>query len=279
MGGKVLGGLTGSALGGAVLGPVGSALGGAFGIKNGGKLFPTQGDTTTTVNPWGPQQPYLIQGYQKSSDYLNSSAPTVAGFTPYQQQATSMMAQRANGSPLESAAEGNLAATANGNYLNAGNPYFQNMVNQAAQSIRPSIDSQFEGAGRYGSGSHAAAMDSALTNMAGSLAYQNYGNERQNQIQASAVAPSMQAMDYNNLNNLFQAGSLQQQQQQNELNAPLQKLQNYNALISGNVGSQTTTPYFKNPMGSVLGGAMAGGSIGGPWGAAIGGGLGLLGAM
>ena len=65
---------------------------------------------------------------------------------------------------------------------------------------------------------------------------------------------------------------------------PWQNLQNYSGIINGygGLGGTSTTTQSapkSNPLMGAAGGAMAGMSIGGPWGAAIGGGLGLLGGL
>jgi hypothetical protein len=94
---------------------------------------------------------------------------------------------------LDQAGNGQVASTLNGDYLSAGNPYFQQMVTQAGNSIKPTVDSGFEANGRYGSGAHAAALDSALSNTAGNLAYTNYAAERSNQVGTAASLPSYTA--------------------------------------------------------------------------------------
>ena len=89
----------------------------------------------------------------------------------------------------------------------------------------------------------------------------------------------------------LQGGALQQQQAQQQLQAqidkynfaqqePLARLQNYAALVSplagaGGVSSSTQQLPGANPISSAAGGALAGYGVGGPYGALIGGGLGL----
>jgi len=81
----------------------------------------------------------------------------------------------------------------------------------------------------------------------------------------------------------MQAGAARQQLLQQQLDAQrnigLQKLQiAQSALGQGlpNLGQTTTTPYSRNVGAGALGGAAAGYQLGGPWGAALGGLLGLF---
>jgi hypothetical protein len=96
----------------------------------------------------------------------------------------------------------------------------------------------------------------ALTNTAGQLAYQNYEAERQRQQQAIGAAPQLAAADYQDINQLLQAGQLREGYQGQQLgadiqrfnflqNQPQQNLQNYMSLVYGNplgrVGSTTAS--------------------------------------
>jgi hypothetical protein len=80
------------------------------------------------------------------------------------------------------------------------------------------------------------------------------------------------------------AGSARQQLEQARLDAArnigLQKLGVTQSALSGqpaNIGSTTTQPVYQNRAAGALGGAAAGYQLGGPWGAAAGGLIGLLG--
>lgn len=151
---------------------------------------------TTTANndPWSGQAPFLAEGFGRALGQLNSAAPQyypgqtvtdTTGQTSAGQFAAFDQAQRANDLNQY---------TVGGGFLSAGNPYFQGMVDQIGNAIRPGIDSAFAGNGRTGSGAHANAFASALADKAGSLAFQNYGQERQNQIAAAGDYSAPQAM-------------------------------------------------------------------------------------
>jgi hypothetical protein len=197
---------------------------------------------------------------------------------------------------VNAAADANVTNTLNGNFLSAGNPYFQGLIKQVGQAIQPSIDGQFAASGRYGSGANANAFASALSNTAGQLAYQNYGDERSNQIKDTALAPGTANQDYTDISQLGAAGQNQRSLLQDYVNqdinrfgfnqqAPTLNLQQYLAGIGGPIlgsSSVTSTPIYGQPgsgsstggtVGGILGG-IAGAYFGGPGGAMAGGALG-----
>jgi len=91
----------------------------------------------------------------------------------------------ANGAHTTNDANQYLTPTAQGSYLDAQNPAFQSVVRQTAQALQPEIDGPAAAAGRYGSGANANAFDTALTNATSGMSFQNYVNERQNQLAAA----------------------------------------------------------------------------------------------
>jgi hypothetical protein len=100
------------------------------------------------------------------------------------------------------------------------------------------------------------AFGQQLANTAGQLAYQNYADERARQQAATMAAPQMVAADYQDIQNMLQAGQIREgyqgQQQQADIakfnflqNQPQQNLQNYLSLVYGNplgrVGQSTSS--------------------------------------
>lgn len=156
-------------------------------------------------------------------------------------------------------AMGMTAQTAQGAYL-GGNPFFQGAFQPAARAAQDvfeqniqNISSQASQAGRYGSGAMGQLQDrasgqfaQALTDVAGQLAYQNYGAERglqeaaiQNlggltnqalqtqlaaagglgqtaasdyarQLQAAAMSPELAAQDYADIQRLIDLGQMEE---------------------------------------------------------------------
>ena len=245
------------------------------------------------------QNPDVPQ-YYPGQTYVSPSQQTQAALSAAQQRAVT-------GNPLTPAAQQTALNTIQGNYL-GGNPFFEGAFKAATQGAQTQyMDatqqalSNASRAGRYGSGAMGTALDraggvyaNALTNTAGTLAYQNYADERARQQAMIGAAPSLAAADYQDINQLLQTGQAAESYQEaamadavNRYNfaqqAPYQKLQSYlSGAYGAPTGMQTVTPVYRNPVGNVLGGALTGAAIGGlsgnaGVGAAIGGGLGLLG--
>jgi len=63
-----------------------------------------------------------------------------------------------------------------GKYMN-GNPYIQSILSQLNSQIRDNVGSQFEGAGRYGSGAFADLLSKNIGNADANVLYGNYSDE------------------------------------------------------------------------------------------------------
>ncbi len=281
----------------------------------GGKGGGQSSTTNTVAQPWSGVQPYLKSGYSDLSNLYNQGAPsyypgqTVAQFTPQTNAALDWQTQRAiSGSPVNAAAQNNTASTLNGDYLSAGNPYMQQAYNAAAapvissfnNQVLPGITSQFAAGGRTNSGLHqdtvnqaTQALTDSLSNMAGTMAYNNYSNERSNQIKDTALAPSIANQDYYDINQLGTVGSILEGQNQANINSDINRY-NYNsnadwqravdylstlAGAPGGSSSSTTQGQSGSPFTSALSGAASGAGIGalipgvGPIVGGLGGGL------
>lgn len=156
------------------------------------------------------------------------------------------------------------------------NNQFENDVIARAMN---DVNSVFEGQGRYGSG---AQLDTLFTKAAAPIRYQNfndvrnltnadYARERQNQLAAVQAAPGFEMAPYQ----LFSARQA----------APYEGLRNYLGLANAvaGQGGEASQPIYKNPLAGALGGGLAGAGLStalgftGPWGAAAGALIGLLG--
>jgi len=278
------------------------------------------GSTQVVQNndPWRGQQPYLEKGFQAAqqnildtplSYYPNS---TVVPFSQQTEQALQGIEQRATqGSPVTQAAQSNLTGTLQGDYLNAGsNPYLGSAIDAAIRptvqnyqdTILPGIQQGFEGSGRYGSGLQAYQQRKAgsdltrnIGDIAGSMAYQNYGNERTNQLRAAAFSPDLAQTDYTDLQALQQTGAAREQQAgaqlQDQINRfmfqqqePRDRAREYMTLVGGgSYGGTSTTqkPIYSNDFATGLGYAgtaagIAGSLFGGGQNSAYNGLLGLF---
>lgn len=256
------------------------------------------GSTTTTTksDPWEGQQPFLKTGFESiknkyvdptTGNITGANLPayypgqTIATDSPETQAALAARTGRAlYGSPLTSAAQGELTKTLRGDYLNS-NPYIDATYNKAARGVtqnynevvNPGIDSAFSKAGRYGSGAYAAArnqsdrsLGNSLTDLATNIYGQNYANERQNMVQGQLYAPDLANQDYYDINQLSSVGDYKTNLAQQQIDAERAKynynatkdqqaLQQYMDLIQGNYGGTSTqsNPYYRNSAGGTLG--------------------------
>ena len=220
---------------------------------------------TTTTSTVAPEiAPYLTYGLQQASNLYGAGGPQyytgetfVAPSQTTQAGLQALETRALAGNPLTGLAQQQLQGTLGGAYL-GGNPFFQGAFAPAAQAAQQQyqqtlgdIGSKASLAGRYGSGVMGNLQDrasgqyaQALTNTAGQLAYQNYEQERARQQQAIGAAPQLAAADYQDINQLLQAGQLREGYQGQQLgadiqrfnflqNQPQQNLQNYMSLVYG----------------------------------------------
>jgi hypothetical protein len=253
---------------------------------------------TTTTSQIDPTiQPYLGYGLQQAQRLYQSGSPQYYGGPTFVSPSTTtqtglqaLEARASLGNPLLESAQNQLQNTVSGGFL-GGNPFFQGAFQPAAQAAEQQfkqtigdISSKASLAGRYGSGAMGQLQDRAtgafgqqLANTAGQLAYQNYADERNRQQQATMAAPAMSQADYQDIQNMLQAGQIREgytgQQQQADIakfnflqNQPQQNLQNYLSLVYGNplgrVGEQTTSgSQDTSTLQNVLGLAAVGGGL------------------
>lgn len=234
----------------------------------------TQTTTTTAPSFQVPYQQYgLNQAY---SNYQNGAQ--VAPFAPQQEQAINNITGMAN----NGTAVGNAANNYASGILNNGpsqNPYLDATFGQAAQATQGQLASQFAGAGRN-VGESQDQRSQQLNQLATQIYGGAYNTGVQQQEQAASLAPTLDQNQYNNQNQLFNAGQSVQNLANQYIQAPQQRLNQYLSQVSGNLGATQSTPYTSNSAAGGLGGALIGGQLGGaltpnsPYGTLIGGLLG-----
>jgi hypothetical protein len=192
--------------------------GAALGGLNGSK---PAGTTTTTTNVPDWQQPY-IQNLLGQSGAALSQSQSYAGANQ----------------GLVNAGGQQLQDTISGKYLDPNsNPYLSNMYNAAADQVKNQVNSNFEGSGRYGSGAQTGELGYQLGNLASNMYGNAYQQGRTQQLTAATAAPGY-------------ATSAAQ--------SPFAPLQAYQGIVGQPYGTATSTPYFTNPTGGALSGALAG---------------------
>lgn len=167
-----------------------------------------------------------------------SASSLVAPQTPMQQQGIQAIQNTANSNinPSASAAAANQFETSGALLNPAMNPYLQNTFNLAANSVQNQLASEFAGNGSNVINS-LPVQSSEMNNLATQLYGGAYQQGLQSMTQASALAPSIQQGTYIPGQELYQAGTTQQQQQQNLINAPYNALSWYSGLLGLNGSS------------------------------------------
>jgi hypothetical protein len=248
--------------------------------------------TTTSIDP--TIQPFLSYGLAEAQKMYQGGGPQYYGGQTYVSPSAStqtglqaLEARASQGNPLLGAAQQQLQGTVSGDYL-SGNPFFQGAFRPAATAAESQykqtlgdVASKASLAGRYGSGVMGNLQDRAtnvfaqnLANTAGQLAYQNYDAERGRQQAATMAAPSMAQADYQDIQNMLQAGQIREgytgQQTQADIakfnflqNQPQQNLQNYLSLVYGNPLGRVTNQQSSGPSNfqNLLGLAAVGGGL------------------
>jgi hypothetical protein len=224
-----------------------------------------QSATPTSSNIDPAIQPYLGYGLSEAQRLYQAGGPQYYGGQTYVSPSTTtqtalqaLEARAKLGNPLLQSAQNQLQSTVSGEFL-GGNPFFQGAFAPAAKAA----ESQFKQtlgdvagkaslAGRYGSGAMGSLQDRAtgafsqsLANTAGQLAYQNYDAERARQQAATLASPAMAGADYQDIQQLINAGQAREgytgQQTQADIqrfnflqNQPQQNLQTYLQSVYGN---------------------------------------------
>ena len=239
----------------------------------GGGSGSSSGTQTTTTQPYAPAEPALNQILSEAGT-IYGQGPTAAGYVPPSTQTLQGLAAQEQ---MANAANQQILNTIQGQYTN---PFLSPLIANAATDVYSNVAGQFSGAGRTPTSPLAqSAVVSQLGKQALPLAFQQLERERNRQLQTARAVPSLTAV----------GGALEDIQAQQQL-APQMALdqyaQNVLPIASGwgtNVNNQQMPA--QNPVTMAAGGAMMGGSMASmlgmstPWGAAIGGGMGLLGGL
>lgn len=247
--------------------------------------------TNTTTNaplPWMEQ--YMRDFAGRAQSVANTpyqQAPgTYAAPNNLLQSGWQAVANRAmEGSPVMSAANGQMQSTINGDYINK-NPYLsQNIADAQGDMTRaynmtnkPAWDKAMQGSGSFGNSGvmEAAAYDRDnlqrnLGRVASDMRGQAYNTERGYQQQAMGMAPQFAQNDYMDSSALLNAGAQQQtfnngyQAQQNQFfqdarNYPQQQLNNYGQNLGFSNTGGTTSQQTQDPslLNQIVGGASTG---------------------
>lgn len=255
----------------------------------GGSHTPDKTTTTTELPEWarGSAQTLLQRGTALSNQdmpvYMGNRTADLNGM---QKQGMQMVSDRArNGSQVVNAGQGNVMDTLNGKYLSAGNPYLSGAIDKASQDVTRNYqnavgnnDANFTRAGAFGGSAWQQAQEGAqrqlatgLGDVATQMRYQDYGNERQNQMNAQNTALTYGQQPYLDAQQLAEAGATQYGYDQQKLadaqdlfneqaQSPYKSLDVLANTIRGAVGGGGSVSQVgpgANPYAQALGGAGA----------------------
>ena len=114
--------------------------------------------------------------------------------------------------------EQNLQGMANGSYLASGNPYFNDALKGQLDQTANQVQSQFSGAGRYGSGANTGVLTNSLGNIRSSALSDQFNRDSQNMLTANSQLDSSRNAGLDRALSATNAlGAQDQQQFQNAL--------------------------------------------------------------
>ena len=216
----------------------------------------------TTLPDW--LQSYLPSELSRANAMVSYATPQslVAPMNSAETQGLQSIQQAANGvNPSASAANANAFETSGALLDPSSNPYLQNTFTLASNSIENNLDSQFAGAGSSVINSLPVQSDQ-LNNLATQLYGGAYQQGLNTMTQASALAPTIQQGTYLPGQELYQAGSSQQQQAQNLINAPYNALSWYSGLLGLNGSSMGGSSSSNNGAAAVQDAGLGIGALG-----------------
>lgn len=240
----------------------------------------TTNTTVSTNDPPAWSVPYFQQALGRASQlsqqpYIGYGGPTVAGFTPDQENAFTMNRALADQNAQWQANAGQYVNdTINGynrNPYSGENPYLGNMIDAAnrditqryTESTLPTQLAQFNAGGAYGGSAMQQALSQGQQNLAQQLSdtnfqYRNADYDRQaqlwnqdQQLRQSALGflPQLQQMGYNDTNQILKQGTLQQLLNQQAINDDRQQFNEWRDWDANRLGLLT------NALGAIRGGS------------------------
>lgn len=172
-------------------------------------------------------QPYATQGAQDVFSAYNAAQPRLDAVSSqlngtnanlanmgaqFGQQSQALGQQAAQFGQTAGAGNGFYGQVINGNFM-SGNPYIRNILGQLDSSIMDTVNSNFESAGRYGSGAYVGDLAKQLGNANMQVLYGNYADEMNRRMAAAQQADQALAAQQNAVTNSEQVQNQNAQQQ------------------------------------------------------------------
>lgn len=181
----------------------------------------------------------LTGAYNQAAPGIQKNADAISGLVP------GLLDQYKAGDPTLNAAKGYNTDVLSGKYLDAGNPYLQDMIDRTNNSVRNQTQAAFGSRGLTNGSDYALGIADRLAANETGLRYQDYGQERGLMGQAAAQAPGLIAADNARLDPILSAA--------NASLVPLQAASGYAGGIGGLLGQYTNTTQ-KGSLGGMLAG-------------------------
>lgn len=245
--------------------------------------------TDARHDPWAPAQPVLQDVLNNAQKYGNDPSRFEQTFGQNTRDAAAGMAnlgrnplaqQGALGGLIDGTKAGygvanqQLMDTASGGML-GGNPYLDKVLATSSQRAADTVNQQFAGVGRHGSGAHTGVLGDRLGAIETNARMQNYNTERGNQLNAAGIlnangqnigqyAGQLDGANIQQQQLLAQGGAMQDQFDNAKRTAPLAATQWQAGLatpiagLGGTNSSTQTTATPANKGGMIAGAAMAG---------------------
>lgn len=216
--------------------------------KGGGGSSTTSPEIPTELKPLANL--YVDQATQiAQTPFQAYTGQRYADLNPTQNAGIGMVQDRAlNGSPTFNNAEAGL------NQMMAGqnNPYLDAMVNRAQQKTLSNAIGASVRSGSFGNSGIAEATARQMGDQANQMYGSQYQFDQGQRMQAMGMAPQFANQQYQDASQLLNAGNIQQQQAQNNLdfgyqqfqNAqdyPFKQLQATGGVVGANMGSKTSS--------------------------------------
>lgn len=234
---------------------------GALPAFTGDRMRPYKGggggkQTSTTTQELPAELKPLASAYASKAINLSNQA-----YNPYtgqrfedlngnQQQALNMIQQRAmNGSQTFNNAEAALNANIQGGQTN---PYLDQMVGRAQDSVRSQFNTGAVNSGSFGNSGLQEQFAQNLGDVASQMYGQAYEGDRARQMQSIGMAQQFASQPYQDANQLLSAGQVQQdqaqqqkdfnyQQFQEQQDLPYKQLAAMSGVFNSNLGGSTVT--------------------------------------
>lgn len=149
---------------------------------------------TTTRDPYAAAKPGLDQAASMATNWMADPSNYSAYSGPRVAQMSGMTASGIGGmfgQQGAGASMGYLGDVVGGKYLQAGNPYLQQLTDSIKSSVMPGINAQFSNAGMTGSTLHQGSLARGMTDALATPLFNQYNTERGLQQQAAGMLPGI----------------------------------------------------------------------------------------